>query len=142
MNVLVATGAPELQGEVTAGLRVAGFSVVEAGRAEIAFGDMDALVPPGVLRAAVLGYGFGFDGLAFGAFLRERHPRLGVVYVVRDPWMSGRTRALDHRCERTVLSPLPGQRFCMALLARVLGEVAGPANGALSTRAARCRTEP
>ena len=141
MNVLVATGAPELQGEVTAGLRVAGFSVVEAGRAEIAFGDMDALVPPSVLRAAVLGYGFGFDGLAFGAFLRERPPRLGVVYVVRDPWMSGRTRALDHRCERTVLSPLPGQRLCMVLLARVLGQVMGAADGALPMADARRRTD-
>ena len=130
MDVLVAAGHPELQREIAAGLGRAGFGVVEARRAGPVPGAPDhAQVPPGGLRAAVggHGFGFGFDGLAFGAALRERHPRLGVVYVVCDPWMRGRTRALDGRRELTVLMPPPGWRLCMALLARVLGQIVGPA---------------
>ena len=128
MDVLVAAGHPELQRQIGAGLCRAGFGVVEAGRPGLVSGAPDhALVPPGVLHAAVVGHGFGFDSLVFGAALRERHPRLGVVYVVGDPWMRGRTRALDGRRERTVLMPPPGRRLCMALLARVLGQIAGPA---------------
>jgi hypothetical protein len=128
MDVLVAAGRPELQREIAAGLGRAGFGVVEARRPGLVPGASDhPLVSPGALHAAVVGHGFGFDGLAFGAALRERHPRLGVVYVVCDPWMRGRTRALDGRRERTVLMPPPGRRLCMALLARVLGQIAGPA---------------
>ena len=48
----------------------------------------------------------------------------------------------DHRCERTVLSPLPGQHLCMVLLARVLGEVAGVTGGALSLADAHRRADP
>ncbi len=91
--------------------------------------------------AAVVGHGFGFDSLAFGATVRERHPRLGVVYVVSDPWMRGRTRALDYRRERTVLMPPPGQRLCMALLVRVLGEIAGPAGEGFPLAPARRRSD-
>jgi hypothetical protein len=143
MDVLVAAGDPALQREVAEGLDLAGFGVVEVRRPGLVSGPPDdALVPPCAPRAAVVGHGLGFDGLAFGALLRGRHPRLGVVYLVGDPWMSGRTRALDHRRERTVLRPSPGQRLCMVLLARVLGQVAGPAGCGLPAADAQRRTDP
>ena len=79
MDVLVAAGDPALQREVAAGLHRTGFGVVEVRRPGlVACGPDDAPLPPGALGAAVVGHGFGFDGLAFGAFLRERHPCLGV----------------------------------------------------------------
>ena len=143
MNVLVAAGDPELQREVVAGLDLAGFGVVEVGRPALASGlPDDTRVPTCAPLAAVVGHGLGFDALAFGAFLREQHPGLGVVYLVGDPWMSGRTRALDHRCERTVLRPSPGQRLCMVLLARVLGQIAGFARGAATRASPRRRRDP
>jgi hypothetical protein len=133
MNVLVAAGDPVLQREVVEGLSRTGFGVTEVERPGlISSWPDDAPLAPGVLHAAVVGHGFGFDGLTFGAFLRDQHSGLGVVYVVCDPWLADRTRALDHRCERTVLRPMPGRHLSMVLLARVLGEVAGVAGGALS----------
>ena len=134
MNVLVAVGDPALQHEVATGLYQTGFSVIEVRRPGPAFCVLDDdAMPPGNLDAAVVGYDFGFDGLAFGAVLRERHPCLGVVYVVSNPWMPGRTRTLDSHCERTVLSPRPGQQFFISVLARVLGQIGGLAHGALTT---------
>jgi hypothetical protein len=140
MNVLVAVGEPGLQREVVEGLNRTGFGLVEVGRPGLISSlPDDALLTGCALNAAVVGHGFGFDALAFGALVRECHPRLGVVYLVGDPWMSGRTRTLDHHCERAVLRPLPGQQLRIALLARVLGEVAGPADGC-PLRDAQCRT--
>src|SRR4051812_31213400 len=128
MNVLVAAGDAVLQREVVEGLNRTGFGVAEVGRPGlISSWPDDTPLASGALHAAVVGHGFGFDALAFGALMRKRHPCLGVVYLVGDPWMPGRTRALDHRCERTVLRPSPGQRLCMVLLARVLGQIAGSA---------------
>ena len=146
MNVLVAAGDPVLQREIVEGLNRTGFGVAEVGRPGlISSWPDDTPLAPGALHAAVVGhgfgFGFGFDALAFGALMRERHPRLGVVYLVGDPWMSGRTRALDHRSERTILRPLPGQHLCMVLLARVLGQVAGPSDGTLSLGDGRRRTD-
>ena len=139
----MAAGDPELQREVVAGLDLAGFGVIEVERpALVSRLPDDTLVPTCAPLAAVVGHGLGFNGLTFGALLHERHPRLGVVYLVGDPWMSGRTRALDHRCERTVLRPSPGQRLCMVLLARVLGQIAGLAHGAPTTPNQRRRTDP
>jgi len=138
MNVLVAAGDPVLQREVVEGLSRTGFGVTEVERPGlISSWPDDAPLAPGVLHAAVVGHGFGFDALAFGALMRERHPGLGVVYLVGDPWMSGRARALDHRCERTVLGAPPGQQLCMVLLARVLGQVAGLADRGLPATDAR-----
>src|SRR4051812_37430357 len=98
MNVIVAVGDPELQCEVVGSLNRAGFGVVEVRRPGfVVNAPDDSLVPPGARHAAVVGHGFGFDGLTFGATLRDHHPRLGVVYIVSDPWMADRTRALDHR---------------------------------------------
>jgi hypothetical protein len=143
MDVLVAAGDPALQREVAAGLHRTGFGVVEVRRPGlVACGPDDAPLPPGALGAAVVGHGFGFDGLAFGTVLRERHPCLGVVYIVSDPWMPGRTRALDYRCERTVLRPPPGQGLCMVLLARVLGQVSALADDALSLAKMGRRRDP
>jgi hypothetical protein len=133
MNVIVAVGDPELQCEIVESLRRTGFGVVEVRHpGRVASMPDDALMAPDTLNAAVVGHGFGFDGLTFGAFLRDQHSGLGVVYVVCDPWLADRTRAWDHRCERTVLRPMPGRHLSMVLLARVLGEVAGVAGGALS----------
>jgi hypothetical protein len=133
MNVMVAIDDPNLQCEVVKSLSRTGFGVVEVKHPErVANLPDDTLMARNTLGAAVIGHGFGFDGLTFGAFLRDQHPGLGVVYVVNDPWLADRTRALDHRCERTVLRPMPGRHLCMVLLARVLGEVAGVAGGALS----------
>ena len=143
MNVLVAIGDPGLQREVTEGLSRSGFGVVEAEHpASIPNPPDDASSAPDALHAAVLGHGLGFDALAFGAVLRGRHPRIGVIYLVGDPWMAGRTRALDHRRERTALRPLPGRHLCMALLARMLGQAAGSADGAVPPRDAQPRTGP
>jgi len=142
MNVLVAVGDPELQREVAEGLSRTGFGVTEVGHPGLISSlPDDARMAPGALHAAVVGYGFGFDALAFGKLVRERHRGLGVVYLVDDPWMSGRTRALDHHCERTVLWPLPGKHLSMVLLATVLRHVAGPADGTLSTGAAQRRPD-
>jgi hypothetical protein len=142
MNVLVAIGDPGLQREVSEGLSRMGFGVVEVGRPGlIASWPDDAWVAPRALHAAVVSHGFGFDALAFGTLVRERHRGLGVVYLVDDPWMSGRTRALDHYCERTVLWPLPGKHLSLVLLATVLRHIAGTADGTLSTRDAQRRRD-
>jgi len=143
MNVLVAVGDPGLQRKVAEGLSRTGFGVVEVRQPGLISSlPDDDLVAPCVLHAAVVGYGFGFDGLAFGTFLRGRLPCLGVVYIVGDPWMADRTRALDYRCERTVLIPLPGRHLSLILLARVLGEVSGWAHGACPRRVEQRRTDP
>jgi hypothetical protein len=142
MNVLVAIGDPGLQREVSEGLSRMGFGVVEVGRPGlISSWPDDARVTSGALHAAVVSHGFGFDALAFGTLVRERHRGLGVVYLVDDPWMSGRSRVLDHHCERTVLWPLPGQHLSMVLLAKVLRQIAGTADSTLSTPPAQCRPD-
>ena len=143
MNVLVAAGDPVLQREVVEGLNRTGFGVAEVESPGLIFyGPDNTPLASGALHAAVVGHGFGFDGLAFSTVLRERHPCLGVVYIVSDPWMPGRTRALDYRCERTVLRPPPGQRLCMILLARVLGQVGALANDAFSLAEMERRRDP
>jgi hypothetical protein len=142
MSVLVAIRDPALRREVVEGLTRTGFGVVEAGgRGPVSAVPDDALPAPGALHAAVVGHGLGLDALALGSRVRERHPCIGVVYLVGDPRMSGRARALDHRWERIVLRPLPGQCLCMALLIRVLGQAAGPADGPLSLRGAQRRAD-
>ena len=142
MNVLVAVGDPELQREVAEGLSRTGFGVTEVGHPGLISSlPDDARVAPSALDAAVVGHGLGFDALAFGTLVRERHRGLGVVYLVDDPWMSGRTRALDHHCERTVLWPLPGQHLFMALLVKVLREIASGADGMLPTKEAQRRPD-
>lgn len=142
MNVIVAVGDPKLQREVVESLNRTGSGVVEVKHPGlVAKLPDDALVAPDALITAVVGHGFGFDGLAFGTSLRDQHPSLGVVYIVCDLWMADRTRALNHRCERTVLSPLPGKHLSMTLLARVLGEVAGLATGALPLRVEQRRSD-
>ena len=82
MNVLVAIGEPRLQREVVQGLSGMGFGLVEARHPNLFPCLPDDAPARSALHAAVVGYGFGFDALAFGALAREWHSYLGVVYLV------------------------------------------------------------